>query len=64
MRFRSRVLLIITLAIMTLSPRGGRASTRTTCSPGWIMWINHLPYCVTSMWSHECDYCEVEVQLP
>jgi hypothetical protein len=58
MRLRSRLIPLIFLAVLTLTASVGNADM--WCSKGgYIMWLDHLPYCVASSMSQECMYCAV-----
>ena len=62
MRLRPRLFFLAILLVVSFSPREARPTM--FCSPGYIYWMNHLPYCVASGMSNECEYCVVDVQDP
>jgi hypothetical protein len=58
MRLRSRLIPLVVIAILTLTASVGNADMYCS-NGGYIVWMDHLPYCVMSAMSHECMACTV-----
>jgi len=62
MRLRSKLFFLAILVVISFSPR--EAKPQMWCSPGYIYWIDHLPYCVSSGMTNECELCVVTQEEP